>query len=86
MCSCSGKLLVLEAWDEPTSDFTNGLHNKSSLHYEGRTATISVTTELHAANSSLVSDTSQAGKLSALAVCAGFDHVWYRQDEAIQVI
>ncbi|XP_067685193.1 uncharacterized protein [Haliotis asinina] len=68
------KLVVLEAWDEPTSDHSQGKHGASSLHYSGRALQVALTTEHPNKTTSLQLETSTSllKRLAELGVCAGF--------------
>ena len=68
----AGKLIVHEAWDEPTSLNPNGEHGNTSLHYEGRAAVVSVSTNVTIAAEN---DPELSPRLQSLAVCAGFPYV-----------
>ncbi|XP_046569945.1 uncharacterized protein LOC124278269 [Haliotis rubra] len=67
-------LVVLEAWDEPTSSHPNGSHGASSLHYSGRALQVALTTE-HPSNTKslqLETSTSMLKRLAELGACARF--------------
>ena len=70
------KLHVLEAWNEPNSQYPDGKYGEESLYYEGRAVKVSLTTD-PTGKSPKGSLTSQAflPRLSQLAVCAGFPYV-----------
>ncbi|XP_067685171.1 uncharacterized protein [Haliotis asinina] len=68
------KLVVLEAWDEPTSDHPQGNHGASSLHYSGRALQVALTTEHPNKTTSLQLESSAPllKRLAELGACAGF--------------
>jgi hypothetical protein len=68
------KLRVTEAWDE------NNEHAGNSLHYEARAADINL---LDIVTNTV--NTTNLGKLSALAIDSGFDWVWYEDDSHVHV-
>eukprot|EP00118_Oscarella_pearsei_P021009 m.233549 g.233549 ORF g.233549 m.233549 type:complete len:2254 (+) comp40090_c2_seq1:205-6966(+) len=83
-------IVVHEAWEEVTSNssYEWGSFDSDSLHYEGRAADISISANLTLAPNHLnppLTDERLLGKLSAMASCAGFDHVWYKNKQRIQV-
>ena len=74
-----------EAWDESNSKFPGGFHNGTSLHYEGRSARVSVSIEIRGTTPNPSSDDTLLGKLTALSVCAGFDHVSHNSSNSLEV-
>ncbi|XP_048252021.1 uncharacterized protein LOC124134974 [Haliotis rufescens] len=68
------KLVVLEAWDEPTSADPHGSHGITSLHYTGRALQVALTTENTSNSTSLQIEksTSVLKRLAELGACAGF--------------
>lgn len=75
-----------ESWDEPNSQFPDGQHDGPSLHYEGRAARVSVSTALLQNTATHISsENALLGRLTALAICAGFDYVSYNQTNYLQV-
>lgn len=66
------RLMVLEAWDEPTSENPTGRHGDDSLYKVGRAATVTLANSLN-----LEDDLDQVtlDRLGQMAVCAGFDLV-----------
>ena len=85
-----GVIIVREAWDEATSSSTYdwGSFNNQSLHYEGRAAEIAISTNLSLTPNEFLSppsDDSLLGRLSYIAAtCAGFDHVWFKDNHTLQ--
>lgn len=75
----SRKVLVANAWDEPTSLFPNGKHGENSIYNEGRAADIDLTTP-NPDTSSLQSiaiemDNNIITRFHELATCSNFQHV-----------
>ncbi|XP_061198096.1 uncharacterized protein LOC133206181 [Saccostrea echinata] len=71
------KLVVVEAWDEPTSSNPHGRHGDESLYYEGRAAQLALT---YASNNFSVSppvikDDKDNKRLEQMAICSGFQYV-----------
>ncbi|XP_046356065.2 uncharacterized protein LOC124134979 [Haliotis rufescens] len=68
------KLVVLEAWDEPTSDHPHGSHGAASLHYSGRALQVALTTENPSKSKPLQLEKSAPvlKRLAELGACAGF--------------
>jgi hypothetical protein len=79
----TGKLVVMEAYDEPTSEHPNGEHGTSSLFYEGKAAELSLSRELPDGPDPdpvpVEVDLAMLGRLHDLANCAGF--VYVEQDD-----
>ena len=75
----SGKLLVREAWDEPTSEFPEGRHGNRSVFYEGRAALLTLTMPNPDTSSlsNIVTETDDniLTRFSELAVCSNFKQV-----------
>lgn len=70
-----GKLVVHEAWDEPTSSHPHGQHGNSSLHYEGRAAIYSVSSGQKQSSLSNDNTNTTANRLKELASCSNFPYV-----------
>ena len=75
LISSAGKLVVHEAWDEPTSVNPQGEHGNVSLHYEGRAAILSVSSRINDSISLSDNNSSLSKRLEGLAVCSGFPYV-----------
>ena len=77
----TGKLVVLEAWDEGTSKHPNGSHGESSPFYEGRAAYVALSqpipSESDQSKQTTKLDRSESilGILGRLATCSGFPFV-----------
>jgi len=78
--SFAGKLVVHEAWDEPTSVNPQGEHGNVSLHYEGRAAILSVSSKINDSSSLSDNNPSLSKRLESLAVCSGFPYVSVEKD------
>jgi hypothetical protein len=71
---CAGRLLVLKAWDEPTSKNINEAYMTTSIFREGRAAVLTLTS-LSDPATPLTLTSSGLDRLGQLAVCSGMDHV-----------
>ncbi|KAJ8312551.1 hypothetical protein KUTeg_009924 [Tegillarca granosa] len=71
------KLIIKEAWDEPTSEYPNGRHGNSSLHYEGRAVTAGISRQIIGDLTKFVFEEKRSvlQRLGELAVCSGFGFV-----------
>ncbi|XP_060568332.1 uncharacterized protein LOC132726934 [Ruditapes philippinarum] len=72
------KLIVKEAWDEPTSDFPDGKYGSTSVFSEGRAAKVAISKPVSKKVNgfpSVETDESILQRLSELAVCSKFAHV-----------
>ncbi|KAL8573315.1 hypothetical protein ACOMHN_032777 [Nucella lapillus] len=70
------RLLVLEAWDEPTSEHPTGRHDERSLHRAGRALALSLLADHGRPLQSVpLSESLELNRLAQLAVCAGFELV-----------
>lgn len=82
------KLLVVEAWDEPTSSNPRGKHGDASLFYEGKAAQLALT---YSNNSltippNVIKDDAENTRLEQLAICTGFQYVSkLKSDSSIEV-
>ena len=84
----SGKLLIQEAWDEPTSENSSGKHGPMSVFNEGRATVLSVTKPIVGgaaiADIKVETDLNILNRFGELAVCADFQRV--AQDESNHVL
>lgn len=70
------KILILEAFDEPTSDFPKGRHGNNSVFYEGRGAEVSITKPNAFPGNIKIDDAEHIVKrLGELAVCSKLKYV-----------
>ena len=71
--------MIVEAWDEPTSENPGGRHGNDSVFYEGRAARFTLTRPIHnislPTNTYLETDITVLDRLSELAVCSNFQRV-----------
>ncbi|XP_071181101.1 uncharacterized protein [Mytilus edulis] len=77
------KLIVHEAWDEPTSVHPHGEHGNNSLHYEGRAAIVSVSKNINKTTPLIDQDPNLTERLHELAVCSGFPYVSNEDDRKL---
>lgn len=78
------KVLVKEAWDEPTSVWPNGRHGNMSVFYEGRAAEIAITKPMTLESQGipdLETDSFVLKRLGELAVCSDFAYVKLQEPE-----
>jgi hypothetical protein len=80
LISSARKLIVHEAWDEPTSVNPQGGHGNASLHYEGRAAILSVSSRINDLISLSDNNPSLSKRLEGLAVCSDFPYVAVEKD------
>lgn len=77
---------MLEAWDEPTSEYPDGQHGNNSLFYEGRAAHITLTNIALSSNGSVEPSSdisSRLQRLAQLADCAGIPYINIQHDQKV---
>lgn len=86
---CTGKLLIEEAWDEPTSQNPGGRHGNDSVFYEGRAARFTLSKLIHnislPTNMYTETDITVLDRLSELAVCSNFQRVTRDEKDNISI-
>ncbi|KAK3589129.1 hypothetical protein CHS0354_017095 [Potamilus streckersoni] len=74
------RLVILEAYDEPDSDYLDGKYANISLHHEGRAAYVAITTEIPENGNytpEIENATNIYKRLGQLAVCSEFPYAVY---------
>ena len=79
--SIEGKVYVVEAWDEPTSEFPEGKHGNYSAFNDGRAAFIALTQPITSMSTptdvQLETNSEILDRFTELAVCSNFQRVSY---------
>ena len=72
-----GKLVVVEAWDEPTSSNPHGKHGDVSLYYEGKAAQVALTysNSTSSVPPFVIKNAEDSMRLEQMAICSGFQYV-----------
>ena len=71
---------MLEAWNEPNSQYPDGKYGEESLYYEGRAVKVSLMEDPTVKTLGNIPKASFLSRLSQLAVCAGFPYVELHED------